>query len=74
VTGHDWTSDEFSRQTWANLRPGQLTAVPELQRPEGNIHLAGSDYATGWLGYIDGAIETAIVTSRRVLAEISARG
>jgi monoamine oxidase len=71
VAGHDWTADPLSRETWANLRPGQLTgAVPELQRPEGPIHLAGSDYATGWLGYIDGAVESAIVTSRRVLAAL----
>nr|WP_159085932.1 FAD-dependent oxidoreductase [Aeromicrobium chenweiae] len=31
VTGHDWTADEFSRETWANLRPGQPTdGIPAL--------------------------------------------
>jgi monoamine oxidase len=68
VAGHDWTQDPFSRETWANLRPGQMTeGIPELQRSEGGIHFAGSDYATGWLGYIDGAVESALVTSRRIL-------
>ena len=43
------------------LRPGQLTgALAELQRPEGRIILAGSDYASGWRGFIDGAIESGL--------------
>lgn len=75
VAGHDWTADQFSMETWANLRPGQLSGgIPELQEPEGGIHFAGSDYATGWLGYIDGAVETALVTSRTILDEFKARG
>ena len=70
VTGHDWTDDELSQETWANLRPGQMaTGVPEFQRPESGIHFAGSDYSTGWLGYIDGAIETGLKVARTLLAK-----
>jgi monoamine oxidase len=59
VTGHDWTRDEFSRGTWAAHRPGQITgSIPELQRPEGRVVLAGADMADGWSGFIDGAIES----------------
>ncbi|HXY71470.1 MAG TPA: NAD(P)/FAD-dependent oxidoreductase [Actinomycetota bacterium] len=59
VTGHDWTRDEFSRGTWAAHRPGQITgSIPELQRPEGRVVLAGADIADGWSGFIDGAIES----------------
>ncbi len=74
VAGHDWVDDRFSGQTWANLRPGQLTnGLSELQRPEGPLHIAGADYATGWLGYIDGAIESSIETCRQVLADLRPR-
>lgn len=74
VDGHDWTNDRYSAGTWANLRPGQLTgAIPELQKPEDPIHFAGSDYATAWLGYIDGAIERALVTASRIRAELAGR-
>jgi monoamine oxidase len=67
IGGHDWVHDEFSKETWPNLRPGQMTGgLPALQEPEGRIFLAGADYASGWYGHIDGAIESAIVTSRLV--------
>lgn len=72
IETHDWVRDTYSQQTWPMLRPGQLTgALSELQRPEGRIRLAGSDYASGWAGFIDGAIESAKRTSRRVLAELA---
>ena len=67
VAGHDWVADEFSRGTWAMLRPGQLTRrIAEIQRPERLVHFAGSDYAKGWAGYFDGAIESAITVARTV--------
>lgn len=72
IEGHDWVADPFSQQTWPMLRPGQLTgALAELQRPEGRVRLAGSDYADGWAGFIDGAIESGMRASRRVLAAIN---
>ena len=59
----------------ANDRPGQLTgALRALQEPERRIVLAGSDIATGWNGFIDGAIESgfrAARTARRVLHSAS---
>lgn len=61
AAGHDWVRDPLSGETWPMLRPGQLTgALAELQRPEGRIVLAGSDYASGWMGFIDGAIESGL--------------
>lgn len=72
IETHDWVHDKYAQQTWPMLRPGQLTgALTELQRPEGRVRLAGSDYADGWAGFIDGAIESAKRTSRRVLAELA---
>ena len=63
-SGHNWVADEFSRETWPTLRPGHLADVPRLAEPDGVLFLAGSDYASGWAGYIDGAIQSGIATAR----------
>ncbi|MFE7843429.1 flavin monoamine oxidase family protein [Streptomyces sp. NPDC057474] len=70
VDAHDWTADPLSGETWSMPRTGQIsTAAEELQRPEGRVHLAGGDYASGWAGFIDGAIESGRGTARRVLTD-----
>lgn len=64
---HDWVADPFSQQTWTMLKPGQLTShFADLQRSEGRIFFAGADYASGWFGFIDGAIQSAYVAVRDV--------
>jgi monoamine oxidase len=69
VTSHDWVADPFAGETWPMQRPGQLTqSLAELQRPEGRVVLAGSDYADGWAGFIDGAIESGMRAGRAVHA------
>ncbi|MGY1623880.1 FAD-dependent oxidoreductase [Geodermatophilus sp. SYSU D00965] len=69
VASHDWVGDEFAGETWPMQRAGQLTgALAELQRPEGRVVLAGSDYANGWAGFIDGAIESGLRAGRDVHA------
>jgi monoamine oxidase len=56
---HDWNADEFSQGTWMAYRPGQVMRhASGLQRPEGRLTFAGSDLASGWTGWIDGAIES----------------
>ncbi|MGQ3383279.1 FAD-dependent oxidoreductase [Glutamicibacter sp. TV12E] len=35
-----------------------------MRRPEGRIHLAGSDFANGLGGFIDGAIESGLDAAR----------
>ena len=61
ATAHDWLGDEFSRGTWAIHRPGWYTKYhAEMQRPEGQVVLAGSDIANGWAGFMDGAIESGL--------------
>ncbi|MGK5115052.1 flavin monoamine oxidase family protein [Geodermatophilus sp. CPCC 205506] len=67
VACHDWVADPFSGETWPMQRVGQLTgALAELQRPEGRVALAGADYASGWAGFIDGAIESGMRAARHV--------
>ncbi|MBU8878419.1 FAD-dependent oxidoreductase [Bacillus sp. FJAT-29790] len=66
-TGHDWVNDEFSQETWPMLKPNQLTSYhQEWNTPENAVFLAGTTYANGWAGFIDGAIESGITVSRRV--------
>jgi monoamine oxidase len=71
ATAHDWLVDEFSRGTWAIHRPGWYTRYHgEMQRPEGVVLLAGSDFANGWAGFMDGAIESGLrvgATALRIL-------
>ena len=56
---HDWEADEFSQGTWAIHRPGWYQHHhAEMQRPEGRMILANSDFADGWAGFVDGAIES----------------
>ena len=58
---HDWLADEFSRGTWAIHRPGWYTDYhAEMQRLEDSVLLAGSDFANGWAGFMDGAIESGL--------------
>ncbi|RZU30435.1 flavin monoamine oxidase family protein [Blastococcus saxobsidens] len=59
VDAHDWNADEFSQGTWMAYRPGQVMAHSRaLQEPRGRILFANSDLASGWAGWIDGAIES----------------
>ncbi|TGV15161.1 FAD-dependent oxidoreductase [Mesorhizobium sp. M8A.F.Ca.ET.173.01.1.1] len=72
---HDWATDPFSKQTWTMLKPGQLSSYfDDLQRPEGSVFFAGADYASGWFGFIDGAIQSAHVASRQVAAYLQEKG
>jgi monoamine oxidase len=48
------------------LRPGQWTKLREA-RLEGPLFLSGSDFAEGWAGLIDGAIESGLTGARSVI-------
>lgn len=56
----DWISDPWSQGCYVGITaPGTLTAVGRaLREPCGRIHWAGTETATRWTGYIDGAIES----------------
>ena len=72
VDAHDWTGDPLSGETWAMFRTGQRSEqLEEILRPEGPVQIAGSDYALGWSGHIDGAIESGRRAARRILDGMS---
>lgn len=55
-----WTEDEWARGCYAGFfPPGVWTSAGEaLRTPVGRIHWAGTETATVWNGYIDGAIQS----------------
>ncbi len=63
-----WADDPYSRGGYgAYFPPGALTATgPALREPVGRIHWAGTETATAWIGYMEGAVDSGIRAAREV--------
>ena len=70
---HDWTSDQWTRGCYgAHFPPGTWTQFgPALRRPTGLLHWAGTETATRWSGYMDGAVQSGQRAAREVLATLN---
>ena len=66
----DWSSETYSRGCYAGVpTPGTWTAYGRaLREPVGRIHWAGTETATRWMGYFDGAIQAGKRAAGEVLA------
>ena len=66
----DWTTEPYSRGGPVGLMgPGTIGRYGHvLRRPEGLVHWAGTDTATVWNGYMDGAIQAGERAADEVLA------
>ena len=66
----DWSSDEWSRGCYAGvLGPGGWTQYGHaLRAPIGTLHWAGTETATRWMGYFDGAIQSGSRAAREAIA------
>ena len=64
----DWAEEEFSRGCYgAFTAPGALTRFgPALRAPIGPLHWAGTETATVWAGYMDGAAESGHRVAREI--------
>jgi monoamine oxidase len=64
----DWSAEPYSRGCYAGVfGPGAWTGYGRLLRePVGRIHWAGTETATRWMGYMDGAIQS----GRRAAVEV----
>jgi len=64
----DWTAEQYSRGCYAALMgPGVWTTYGHrLREPLGPIHMAGTETATSYYGYFEGALEAA----ERAVAEV----
>ncbi len=69
---HDWTADEWTRGCYgAHFPPGTWTQFgPALRRPSGLLHWAGTETATNWSGYMDGAVQSGERAAGEVLAAL----
>ena len=65
--GHAWHDDEFAQGTWHMPRPTQNTRIAKaFAEPDGRVHFAGDYLGRGWMGFVDGAIESGILTADEV--------
>lgn len=66
----DWCIEAWSQGCYGGFAPpGALTKLGEsLREPVGAIHWAGSETATEWIGYIEGAIQSGERAAEEVLA------
>lgn len=69
---YDWHLDPYSLGTWCILRKGQMTKyLAALREPHGRVYFAGGDFALGWRGFIDGAIESGARVAHEVVARLA---
>lgn len=69
---HPWDLDPWSRGAAAgHMGPGTMTGVgAALREPVGRIHWAGTETATAWSGYMEGAVDAGERVAREVLTRI----
>ena len=70
-TERDWTAEEWTRGCYAALfTPGTWTQLGHaLRAPVGPLHWAGTETATVWCGYMDGAVQSGERVAAEILAE-----
>lgn len=66
-----WTEEEFSRGCYAGTMPpgAWISYGAALRDPVGRIHWAGTESATFWAGYVEGALQA----GERAASEVAAR-
>lgn len=69
VASYQWAADPYSRGTWCWYHPMQLTnSFADLRSAQGNLSFASADWASGWRGFIDGALESGFSAAREIRA------
>ncbi|GFN74873.1 amine oxidase [flavin-containing] [Plakobranchus ocellatus] len=65
----DWSSEQYSGGCYClALPPGVLTSFGEiLRKPVDRVFFAGTETATDWLGYMEGAIQSGERAAQQVL-------
>jgi monoamine oxidase len=71
----DWSAERYSRGCYAGVpTPGTWISYGRaLREPVGRIHWAGTETATRWMGYFDGAIQAGKRAAAETLAAEGAR-
>ena len=65
----NWAEEEYSRGCYAGYMPtGVWTSLGQfLSEPVGHLHWAGTETATVWNGYMDGAIQSGERAAQEIL-------
>jgi monoamine oxidase len=71
----DWSDEAWTRGCYASYTaPGVLLDYGRaLRKPVGRIHWAGTETATRWPGYMDGAVQSGERAAREALARLHRR-
>lgn len=70
---HDWAADPLSNGSWACWGPGGMSKyLSVLQQPHGHVAMASADWANGFRGFVDGALEQGILAARHVRQSLRA--
>lgn len=68
----NWMEEQYSGGCYcSNMPPGVLTKYGiYLRRPHGKVHFAGTECATYWYGYMEGAVQSGERAAREILADL----
>ncbi|WP_420426809.1 flavin monoamine oxidase family protein [Algiphilus sp.] len=72
---HDWSADEWARGGYGAIAaPGVLSAFgPALAAPVGRIFWAGTETASAWRNYMEGALESGERAAKEVTSHLDAK-
>jgi monoamine oxidase len=70
----DWAADAWSAGCVASAPPGALAAGAVWRGAHGRLHLAGTEAAVRWPGYMEGAIEAGERAADEALAALAPGG
>lgn len=72
---HDWANDPYAKGTWSCWGPGSMSKyLAELQKPEERVIFASADWADGWRGFVDGALERGKLAARDAIEVVRKSG
>jgi hypothetical protein len=64
---HNWVRDPYSKGSWCTYRPNFATHyLSALQENHGRVYFASADWADGWRGFVDGALEQGARVAQKV--------
>lgn len=73
----EYVEKDWSLETWtrgcpvSSMAPGTLTQfAPAMRRPVDRLHFAGTETATEWHGYMEGAVESGERAAAEVMAAL----
>jgi monoamine oxidase len=63
----DWPGDAWTKASYSFPAPGQVTEQgPTLRQGIGRLHFAGEHTSYGFMGYMEGALESGAAAARRI--------